>query len=166
MNFIEVKYEQTLFWSEPHPCIFIDGERLDKIVQQLCPDEDYLGLIPTLFSALHNDAQAKVVWERVLPKERASILPVLMCPDDVDLYCTLIVVEVTVMDKVVIWKRFGLDDSCGDSYVPTWLGTDVKWIQDSPTFEFDINDYRLMLKEFKEEIAKNADYIDIIKQVS
>ncbi|MEI8704357.1 hypothetical protein [Pseudoalteromonas sp. B62] len=155
MNLIEAKYFKTKFWSEEYPCIYIDGVRLDSIINQLKPDQDYLGLIPTLFSALNHDVEEMVVWERVLPKNGTAILPLLMCPDDVDLYCTLIVVEVLIKGNTVIWTRFGLDDSSDDDYVPRWLGTEVNWFENSPAYEFKLETYKAMLDVFSKERVKN-----------
>lgn len=58
-----------------------------------------------------------------------EILPILMCPDDCDLTCTIIVAEVTKTDNEVFWSRVGVDSSqLGTPYYYKLIGTTVTWL--------------------------------------
>ena len=153
MNEIITEYDQTEYWSQKHPCIFIDDERLDILIDELKPNQKYLGLIPTLFSALCDDQEVDLVWSRVLPDKEPSILPLLMCPDDVDLSCTLIVTKVTTTENTVLWHNFGVDQSCDEEELyPEYLGTTVEWFTENLIYEFPKELYLKMLEVFKQEI--------------
>ena len=83
----------------------IDGYWLDEKLDQLYPNNFYKGLIPTLLFALEIEAEKEVVWERILPKEKStSICPILMCPDDCDFSCTIIVAEIETSKHFIKWN--------------------------------------------------------------
>ncbi|WP_124033404.1 hypothetical protein [Herpetosiphon llansteffanensis] len=89
---------------------------------------------------LHQRATFDVnVWERVLAlEETPTIVPFLMCPDDCDFSCTIIVVEVIASATTVSWQRVGY--AVGETAYETldempasrlnaidWLETDTTW---------------------------------------
>lgn len=73
----------------------IDGYWLDEKLDELYPNNMYDGLIPTLVYWMELEDEKAVVWNRILPNENeTSICPILMCPDDNDFSCALIVAEI------------------------------------------------------------------------
>lgn len=123
----------------------IDAIRLDEILENLCGN-DILGLYPTLSYWLDGEEEKRVVWSRILPKSNVSVCPILMCPDDCDLFCVLVSVEIEIKDEKVLWKRFGLDKSYP---VPAEnAGTDVEWFKHSPSFVFDKDQYIKSINQF------------------
>ena len=90
----------------------IDNYWLDEKLEELFPDNMFKGLIPTLVYWLDRESDKKVVWKRILPNENEiEICPILMCPDDCDFSCTLIVAEIQNYGTFIQWKRLGLDET-------------------------------------------------------
>ena len=52
MNQIQAKYEKSEYSNEPHLTINVDGKPLDKILHELYPDKNLIGLVPTLLDWL------------------------------------------------------------------------------------------------------------------
>lgn len=53
-----------------------------------------------------------MAWRRILPGEnQTTICPILVCPDDNDFSCTLIVAEIRNCGNTIQWKRVGLDQA-------------------------------------------------------
>lgn len=94
------------------------------------------------------DEQA-VVWKRILPAENeTAICPILMCPDDNDFSCTLIVAEITNCGDRVQWKRLGLDKT--EEWDPEKVGSMVDWFDKPTELNFSKKDYFAMLEAFKQ----------------
>jgi len=94
--------------QEPHGVITIDGEPLDHLIARHISDDDqtrtsYVGLVPTMLDWLEDPNERRLVWRRVLAEEgRRQAVPILMCPDDVDLWCTVIIADVETRGNDVI----------------------------------------------------------------
>jgi hypothetical protein len=127
---------------------FIDGYWLDEKLDKQYPDNMYKGLIPTLVYWMEIEAEKTVVWKRILPEEnQTTICPILMCPDDNDFSCTLIVAEIKNYGDLVQWRRLGLDSTmeCGAEEV----GTRVEWFDEIEELNFRKDDYLSMLANFR-----------------
>jgi hypothetical protein len=54
------------------------------------------------------DADSAVPWERILPDVGCTgYAPVLICPDDLDLGCSVVMAEVVAEPTVIRWDRLG-----------------------------------------------------------
>ena len=141
----------------------IDGYWLDEKLEELYPGNMYKGLIPTLVYWMEIDSEKKVVWDRILPKDNeVAMCPILMCPDDCDFSCTLIIAEIHSFSEVVQWKRIGVDET--REWGVEKVGTKVKWFDDFPVLNFRKNDYQKMLDIFQEQCKK--DEIIIIEKLN
>jgi hypothetical protein len=72
-----------------------------------------------------------------------------MCPDDLDLWCTVVVAEVVREVSVVWWRRIGLDATeakSGD--MPRGIGSRVDWIDELGPFCFETAEYERCLAAF------------------
>ena len=149
MNRIKAELKKSKYCDEPHLVMEIDGVDLDRIVQNSKPDSDeYIGLVSTLLPWFVDAEEGEWVWDRICPsKEESAIVPVLMCPDDLDLWCTLIVAEVQVTEDEVIWKRLGLETSKAQTMDE--LCASVEWFEVNP-FRFLHDEYRECLDKFAE----------------
>lgn len=128
--------------------IKIDGEWLDEKLEQLYPGEMYKGTIPTLLFAMEIDAESKIVWNRISPVlNTVNVCPILMCPDDRDFSCTIIVAEVECFNDTVKWHRIGLDIT--KDWQAGSIGSEVKWFDKIPSFEFSKDAYLAMIKAFE-----------------
>lgn len=111
INKISTKTYVNPFSGENFYMIEIDSKSLEGIILENRPDIKK-GIVPTFLNWLTNEDERKLVWERAIPKiGEKSRLPILMCSDDLDLWCTLIMVEVETDNKYVYWNKFGLEDS-------------------------------------------------------
>lgn len=95
--------------SRPYPTLAIDGQPLSQWLTAATADEDLHGLVPAQ-GWLIDEADGAMAWRRLepCPEGASAIVPLLICPDDVDLKCTVVAVEQAVADGRVIWRRFGL----------------------------------------------------------
>lgn len=113
----------------------------------------WIGLVPTLLDWLDEIDGREIVWQRILPAIGASVVvPILMCPDDCDFFCALVVVEVERKEEFVLWKRFGLDDSDLSVSDLSPIGSKVNWISGPEEYKFPISDYLAFLKRFQSEL--------------
>ncbi|CAM3050601.1 hypothetical protein PATA110615_14590 [Paenibacillus taichungensis] len=91
--------------------------------------------------------EAIFVLSRFHSEQETVILPILMCPDDCDLICTVIVAEVIINNNQIIWKRVGTDISnLGLTSQYELIGTEVNWLNSVPEMIFDKNTYLENLK--------------------
>lgn len=140
MNQLDVKIKQSTYTDVDHPCIFIDGVELDIWLDQLYPNHYYLGLIPCITDWMDTEAEQQLVIQRYIDKQDIVILPILMCPDDCDLWCTVIVAEVIQKQNKIWWNRIGVDRSdIKLSYHN--FGHTVEWFEHIPPFIFDKQTY-------------------------
>jgi len=154
MNRIQAKYEKSEYSKEPHLTINVDGNSLDNILHELYPDKNIIGLVPTILDWLEDPNERKLVWER-FESEQKQIVPILMCPDDIDLWCTVINVEIEKTENTVKWLRIGLDNSEFENNSSESIGTTVEWFDKIKPMEFDRIEYQKFVSEFKTEIEKD-----------
>lgn len=147
---IKAEMRKTIFAAEEHLAITINDELLDVFIDEFYPDEEYLGLIPTYLPAFDNEDEYDLVMERAVPKEgKTTLLPILMCPEDLDLVCTVIVAQAKTQGDYIIWERLGVDKSEPDNH-PQSVGTKVQWLThiNKPLY-FKKSEYIECLNEFK-----------------
>jgi len=63
-----------------------------------------------------------------------------MCPDDCDLWCTVVVAEVIIQENEILWNRIGIDTSDILSNYHN-IGDTVQWFEEIPTLQFDKYSY-------------------------
>lgn len=155
MNLITAKLYRSKFVRSEHLGIFIDGQSLDLVVAPFFQAEARIeGLVPTLLDWLADEKEREIVWEQAMPPEGVKMcFPVLMCPDDVDLWCTVVVAEVESNWTQVIWHRMGLDVTPSRGFTPARLGTNVKWAANLGPFVFKRSDYMRCLKVFEDALG-------------
>lgn len=94
-----------------HPNILIDGTPIDILLHDLYPDRLFLGLVPTNVDWLDSNEEIECVSSRFQSDQNHINLPILMCPDDCDFSCIIIVAEVIRYGEVIPWNRIGIDNS-------------------------------------------------------
>ncbi len=128
----------------------IDGFWLDEKLEEFYPGKNCQGLVPTLSFWLESDEEKEVVWSRILPAVgEKTICPILMCPDDCDFNCTLLVVEIENWREHILWNRIGMDHST--SSVAEQVGSKVEWFYKIGSLQFLLKEYLEMLKIFKDK---------------
>jgi hypothetical protein len=147
LNNIKAEFKKSTFSETEHLTIFIDGKPLDEFINNFYPNQDYLGLVPTFLNWLDNKQEREVVWSRI--EESKQIVPILMCPDDCDLWCTVVVADTEIIDDKVIWKRLGLDKTDSNGFTANKIGTTVEWFDKIQPIVFSFNDYNKCISAFK-----------------
>ncbi|MNP22713.1 hypothetical protein D3C76_1153970 [compost metagenome] len=109
------------------------------------------GLIPTLIDWISLDEERKLVIQAFDLEEEIKVLPILMCPDDCDLSCTIVVAEVVTSNEQVKWNRIGIDTNNPKELIKKnrFLNTGVKWLSRIPRMTFSKDDYRSLGKIYK-----------------
>ncbi|PJZ51371.1 hypothetical protein [Leptospira adleri] len=119
----------------------------------------WIGLVPTLLDWLSEEDGREIVWRRILPSVgESSVVPILMCPDDCDFFCSLVLVEIERTEEFVFWKRFGLDESDFNVSNLSPIGSKVNWISGMYEYKFPIGDYLEFLKRFQSELGAEAEF--------
>lgn len=153
MNHIKTKTCLNEFSGSSYYIIEVDRESLEDIVLKNRP-EITKGLVPTLLNWLSDPEEQKEVWSRVTPKLNESFkLPILICSDDVDLWCTLIITEVTSDNEFIYWNSFGLEDS--DATTPKEIGKSVMWFEEVDRMKFKKEEYLGALENFRKNLNCN-----------
>lgn len=138
-----------------HLSIYIDDKRLDELLaEEVC--EEYLGLIPSWLNYYDNDNPSSIkekqyVWQQTQLSDKPVVLPILLCPDDFDFSCTVIVVEVVCVEDKVIWRKFGIDTTpfnADEAKLPKYIGKNIDWFDNIESFEFSKAEYLLCVTQF------------------
>lgn len=112
MNTICAAMHQSKYTRAPHPVLTIDGIPLGNWIKGVIYDDsgedDTEGLVPAQ-GWLIDEEHASYSWQLLTPAEEecTTIVPLLICPDDLDLNCTVVVVEQVTSEDKLIWERFG-----------------------------------------------------------
>jgi len=126
----------------------IDDFWLDEKLEDLYPGNMYQGTVPTLSFNLQFEKERELVWKRILPKTgEKSICPLLMCPDDCDFSCTLLVAEIENMDGLIRWNKIGVDLT--EDPALENVCSKVEWFNKMEPLEFEKINYLNMLEQFK-----------------
>lgn len=145
-----VKY-QAGFSKSPCAWIAINGTPIEKWCAEAFnyPDAIYLGLAQIW---LLDDEEDKLAWSRITPgeDESSTIVPILVCSDDMDFDCTVLVIEQFVSKDTVQWLRWGFSVSSGLE-----VGISTKWQTSDkyPLATFCRNEFDECLENFKQIIT-------------
>ncbi len=149
MNTISAIMHQSKHASSQHPVFAIDSTPLSSWIKGVIYDhlgeDDTDGLVPAQGWLIDKD-HSSYAWQLLNPIEEGSstIVPLLICPDDMDLSCTVAVVEQVVCDKKIIWARFGRAINIINGFI-----TSVEWTQNNQKAEFEKKQFLDAFSEFK-----------------
>lgn len=114
MNRIKIQRVMTPYGYEEDYC-YIDGKILTDCLDECITESadeylkdfgSFMGLCPAWSKELNYKGDVRFVWE-LIRRENTTILPILLCPDDLDFSCIVIVVEVDKTKDFVYWGRVG-----------------------------------------------------------
>lgn len=148
MNTISAILHQAKYASSEQPVMAVDGVPIYQWITSRIFDQDGTDTTSDLVPAqvwLMDDAPRKLAWKLLVPVEDSStVVPLLVCPDDMDLHCTVIVVEQVVDKDLVIWKRFGRGVNHLNGIVTSvdWSGTEQSAMFSRDQFEKAVLDFR------------------------
>lgn len=112
MNTISAALHPSKYTKAPHPVFTLDSVALDHWIKGIIYDnagnDATEGLVPAQ-GWLIDDDHLRYAWQVLEPaiQDCSTIVPLLVCADDMDLSCTVAVVEQVTRGDVVIWERFG-----------------------------------------------------------
>lgn len=143
MNTLSV--EKTLskykIYDLPFLHIKVDNIYVDSFLDARVPDRHFDGLVPTTSGWLHDEEDERFIWRQFFLTEKGVlIVPLLVCPDDQDFFCTTIVVEIERADQVVRWNRFGLNNKF-EVRKYEMIGIDVEWLNGIEPLVFSKENY-------------------------
>ena len=158
MNTIHGRSHKTRYAAEPHLMVIIDGIPLDEFLAARSGDEGLIGLVPTLLDWLEDPAERSLTWQQIDPPARsAAVAPLLMCPDDLDLWCTVVVVEVEATEDRIYWHRFGYAIGRADpAQMPAAVLATVEWFAALESLSFAAAEYRACLDQFRSALSDAA----------
>lgn len=150
MNKIDAGMHRSRCAKAPHPVLLIDGTPLEMWAKGVI-SSDALGTdsTDTLVPAqgwLLDESDLQNAWYLLGPKDESSstIVPVLICPDDMDMSCTVAVVEQQVDTQTVSWLRIGRATDVRNGIVVS-----VEWEMPSQKAVFDKAAFRAAVDELK-----------------
>lgn len=116
MNHIKIENMTTPYgYKELH--WFIDGKALVDYLEEWAPGFDeqtmhyikiFRDLSPAWTKELDWYGDVRFVWKLI--EDESAVLPVLLCSDDLDFSCIVMVVEVEKTRDFIYWKRIGYVD--------------------------------------------------------
>jgi hypothetical protein len=153
MDIIKIKKNKSIYpiYKKEYFDLTINGVFLNEYLDRIVPGKDIKGLVPTFSGWLANERDEKIVWERILPgPQKTAIVPILICPDDQDYSCSVIVVEVINQEDGVYWNKFGLNNSY-DPQHPEIIGSNVDWFDQAKPLIFNNEVYKKVVLNLKEQ---------------
>lgn len=145
MNRIAAIRMPSRFAEEPHLVITVDGVPLDELLDAAPPGLRLAGPIPSLLGWFHDEADRDVPWGRILPEVGCTgYAPLLICGDDLDYVCTVVMAEVVAEADAIRWDRLGLSVTRRGP-----VGSCIRWEPGLGSYRFDRAEYEAMLAEFR-----------------
>ncbi len=137
---------QTQYSKNPHPVLTVDGASLDVWLSKEISEVNVLNLVPAQGWLIDEDDLA-LAWRRIRIYEEncSTIVPLLICPDDLDLSCTVVVVDQETSEQQITWHKFGFSFHSGRDQV----GSSVKWFKDSPSATFGVDQFNTAIAELE-----------------
>lgn len=97
--------------------LFIDDVRLDEFLFYYLKIDYIKNLISAWSSFLNDRNEQDYIWRVIYIQDNNEItIPILLCPDDLDLSCTVIVAKVKFNDCTVEWNKVGIVNHNKDYY--------------------------------------------------
>lgn len=150
MNTIDAGMHRSRCAKAPHPVLLIDGTPLEMWAKGIISSDAFgTDSTDTLVPAqgwLIDESDLQNAWYLLEPKDQNSstIVPVLICPDDMDMSCTVAVVEQQVDTQKVSWLRIGRATDVRNGIVVS-----VEWEMPSQKAVFDKAAFRAAVDELK-----------------
>ncbi|GGP22044.1 hypothetical protein [Silvimonas iriomotensis] len=133
------------------PCLwfFIQGVPLQLWAEKQFTETGYDFRVEATAVAqiwLYDDDEDALAMERIAPAESgtSTVVPILVCSDDMDFGCIVIVAEQVVEDDTVSWTRLGLSASTGLK-----VGVNTRWLTKCDAV-FDLAEFSEAVERFKQ----------------
>ncbi|WP_313430518.1 hypothetical protein [Pseudomonas sp.] len=125
--------------------LMVDGIGVEQWVAQHL-DYELATMLGLSLIWLLDEEEEKLAKRRFVPGEdgTSTLVPLLVCSDDMDLGCTVLMIEQVVADGVVTWARFGLSVSSGLE-----VGAQTSWMKGCLPVSFALSDFQQALQDFE-----------------
>ncbi len=129
----------------PHPVFTIDDIPLDVWLNEMTNESTVLDLVPAQ-GWLDDEDEFELSWNRLecLEPDTCTFVPILICSDDVDFTCAVVIVEQSISMDTVIWNRFGWNLSSKKE-----VGSTIRWFKTQVSVSFHIVDFRNAFEKFR-----------------
>ncbi|MNE71150.1 hypothetical protein D3C80_1669990 [compost metagenome] len=146
INLLSIASHKSKYSSGFYPTFAIDGVPLEVWLPRQNPAAEFD--LVAAHSGLYSDEDNLLIWDRIYSTAPGwkTLVPLLVCSDDLDLTCTVIVAEQCAHEHQVQWGRFGL---LKDSIALE--NTDVDWFDAMPSVIFERSNYHSVLDEFRKQ---------------
>ena len=158
MNQLSVVRVQNKWRPEVFYSVFaIDGMVINEWIAQFTDSSpnilsDLSARDLTVSLELYDCSDTELVWQYLgLPSNApTTYVPILACPDDLDLDCSVVVTEQSSDENYVYWERFGalLDDL--EKQDPEI----VEWFADVPKVTFEKTNFMQVFGQLNAEVVK------------
>jgi len=150
-----IKSKMPYMKDEENLLLFINGVRFDEVLTN-DTGRDFLGLIPSWLNFYDEDfepskKEKEYVWNQTKLDDKIKTLPIMLCPDDFDFSCTVIVAEVINESNTVVWNRLGTDTTgfdINELELPKYIGKTIEWFENIGPYFFDKDDYLYCVEAF------------------
>jgi len=131
--------------------MMIDNVQLDELISKISIEGHVNGLVSTLLNGwMHNKEESEIIWNRIkLEPNEITMVPILMCLDDCDFSCTIIIAEMILKNEKVYINKLGIDETSTSSSEPNTVGKNVSWIKDLGSYVFDQIEFENCIEEFE-----------------
>lgn len=146
MNQLSVVSHKSRYSQGFYSTFAIDGTALEVWLPENDPAAE-LHLVAA-HGGLYDDENTDLVWDRIYSTAPGwrTLIPLLVCSDDLDLTCTVIVVEQHALEDQIEWRRFGLLEEMITLEQPR-----VSWFEAIPFAVFDRAQFHQMLDDFRKQ---------------
>lgn len=129
--------------------LMIDGIGIEQWVARHLDYQDAAMLALSLIWLINEDEEALAKRRFAIGEnDTSTLVPLLVCSDDMDFDCTVLMVEQVVANGVVTWSRFGLSVSDGLE-----VGVQTRWMEDCKPASFLASEFQQALEDFEGILA-------------
>ncbi|CAM3597953.1 hypothetical protein CCOS865_04133 [Pseudomonas reidholzensis] len=149
LHTIKTARHQAKFSRNACAWLLIDDVGIEQWLAEHLADEQ-LSFLGLSLNWLIDDAEEALAKRRFTPGEDGSstIVPLLVCSDDMDLGCTVLVAEQVVEGGTLSWVRFGWSISEGLE-----VGAQTRWISSSQPVVFALENFQRAVEDFAAMLA-------------
>ncbi|HWV11480.1 MAG TPA: hypothetical protein VN156_18175 [Pseudomonas sp.] len=136
---------QAVFSKGPCAWLAIDDVPIERWLANHLDAPDVEKLALSLMWML-DEQEDELAQRRFVPAEdgTSTLVPLLVCSDDMDFDCTVLMTEQVIEGNTLHWRRFGWSASGGLE-----VGISTKWIGDSKPASFALSEFSEALSELK-----------------
>ncbi len=87
--------------------IIMNDNPLDIFLSEKTGVSEIIGLYPAWGNSLIWKAESEFIWELLNEQNKTLNVPILLCTDDLDLSCFVLVAKTSFDDKHVYWEKIG-----------------------------------------------------------